>query len=268
MSIPAPVLENIRNHLISRGYVWKKKISLEENVYLEFLSPHGSSMMVGPCADPSGAQSSVYIKRKGLFGAAPASPIDRATLLNIIRESNGLLRVLILDRITRSAFLTSVSRLRPDNEQIIEGEAFDRSGTDADGDSPFRVIPVVTVEEMGVDEHACLRLCEKLSARLSAMMLRNMLDIQEKLSEASDKFLSLSCAYFDKHCALIDEVVPAAREHKMIAMSSSPTTDARDILGHREQQLELLHSHTFAIRKMYVAMQTFNEQIATYHAQL
>lgn len=255
--------DQLVTHLNSRGYTVRRTFSFEgestAKLCTEVTTPSGSSLMLlfpaGYAHSPMLGSPLVCSRRKNGLVATSAADISRAYLLRAAREANGLTRVVL----TQGKYLTLIPepfRPGPDSQVSIPTEKYELSSSTF---GYFRAIPVVLLEELEQSEDACLRLCEKVSARLHNWLLSEVLDTRDTFDAMHTKVTELSTEYFGKHNDILHATILGMRKGK----------DANDpsCVTHTET-LEKLHAHTAAIRTLCTAMETFHVHMTAHNADL
>jgi len=237
------------------GCTYKSAYKLDSKVLLEFSSPQGVSMAV----DLGDAQMSDLRPSTITYSKSAAKGVDRQTLLEVMRESNGMTPVLVLEG--RVAFLTSGDSVpRLDQNQFVSGEEYEMvRGNNA---SHLRSIPVVTSVEFEASPSECIKLCDRVASRLSARMLRNIIGSRERLYAAHEVLMSRMCSYLEKREGVLDTLVRDVR--------STRDTPASDVarLQSREKDLEVLHSHVKECLAACETIEWYNEALVKHNADV
>lgn len=240
------------NKINSAGCVYKGAYKLGSKVLLEFSSPQGISMAVDLGDVPvSDLRSSTVTYRK-----STAKGVDRQTLLDVMRESNGMTPVLVLEG--RVAFLTSGnSAPRLDENQFVAGEEYEllRSGQAC----RLKYRPVVTSVEFDANPAGCIKLCDRVASRLSARMMESVLDSGERINDAYNALTRSAVSYFERREDAISFIVRDTRAGR----DGDPA-----LVQKRERDFELLHSHVRECLAACEAIERFNTMLAGYDTEV
>lgn len=243
--------EQLSSHLVSRGYVLNRRLSLDGRMCMEVVTPHGSTMALLLPNDWKQTELDTTIYVKKTIGP-PIIGIPQHYLIRAAKEINGLTRAIL----TQGRYLTLLSEpFRPGPNASIPMEKYETST----GNGPFRVIPAVLLEELEHSEEACLHLCEKVSSRLQNWFLSEVIDARDAFDVAHTRATELSAEYFGKHNDILHDAVLGMRKGKDAGDSTSSV---------HIDTLERLHAHTIAIRTLCTAMETFRMQMTTHNNDL
>ena len=227
------------------GCVYKTTYSLGTKTLHEFSTPQGISMAVDVA--PSYGAGRLVVTPVA-YRRSTVKSIDKQTLLEVLRESNGMCCVLVLDG--PLAFLTTGASVpRFDNNQSINGEDFELADAGNDTGRP-RSIPVITSADFDASPAECIKLCDRVASRLSARMLRNIITSSERVDAARDMMMTLSLEYSDKRESAVERIVSDVRS----ARAASNVT----VVQKREHDLEVLHSHARQCLAACEAMEWYN----------
>lgn len=234
---------------------YKGAYKLGSKLLLEFYSPQGISMAVnlGELQRDLASLRSTTVS----YTTSKLKGVDRQTLLEVMRESNGMTPVLVLEG--RVAFLTtgaSVPRL--DGVQFVDGEEYELINGDA-RPSHLRFIPVVSSAEFEASSAECIKLCDRVYSRLSAQMMRSVLESGKRIDEAYSTLTSSALEYFRKREDALSLIVRDVR--------SGRDTDVK-LVQRRERDFELLHSHVRDCLLACEAIESFNVSLVQHNADV